>query len=111
MRQLAGRLPLLLALLVSSSLAPVPAAACCNPATTVEAAACGSACCTDSRVCAVRTVETAAAATGIFESPRPALAELAACTVVPAGKMTPAQVAFLVKASPRPPLRDLPLLV
>ena len=110
-RRLAGSSGLLLALLVSS-LAPGRAAACCNPATTVEAAACGSACCTDSSVCAPRTLETAAAATGVFPNARPALMDSPIRTVIPAAQMCPLTRATCpLQASARSPLRDIPLLV
>lgn len=110
-RRLAGSLSLLLALLVSS-LAPVPAAACCNPVTAAEVAVCGSACCTDSSVCAPRTLETAAVATGVPLSPRPALVESSIRTVIPgAGKGPLAPATGQLQASARPSLRDIPLLV
>ena len=110
-RRFAGSSGLLLALLVSS-LAPGRAAACCNPETTVEAAACGSACCTYSSVCAPRTLETAAAATGVFPNSRPALVEPPIRTVIPAAQMCPlTRATWTLQAFARPHLRDTPLLV
>jgi hypothetical protein len=110
-RRLAGSSGLLLALLVCS-LAPGRAAACCNPATTAEAAICGSACCVDSSVCAPRTLETAAAATGISQKACPTLLESPIRMVIPAAQMRPlTRAACPLQASARPPLRDIPLLV
>lgn len=110
-RRLAGGSGLLLALLVFS-LAPVRAAACCNPATTVETTACGSACCPDSTVCAPRTLETAAAVTGVSQNARPALVESSIRTMIPAAQMCPLTRATCpLQASARPYLRDIPLLV
>lgn len=110
-RRFAGSLGLLLALLVSS-FAPLQAAPCCDPATTVEFAACGSACCEDSSVCAPRTLEAAVATTSVSQNARLALLESSIGTVVPAAaKGTLALTTCAFQASARPPLRDTPLLV
>lgn len=110
-RRFAGSSSLLLALLVSS-LAPGQAAACCNPATTVKVAVCGSACCTDSSVCAPRTLETAAAVTGVFQNIRNALLGPSIRTVILAPEKGPLTRATCpLQTSARPSLRDIPLLV